>query len=271
MPALTAKTWPLVERKRFYRSLRRAVRDGLNDQIKDFVNESDFFPFFLLEKGYGSDKTPEMIYQEVEKNVEALAYFISVDEIFDMLVLASEYGGDSYLEKVGINATFRLTNLELVERIRSRQDLLIGKINPVTNRVMGRGLLDQTTIEYISGVITRGVLEGSSNIEISDQLLKNSKIISENRADMIAHAEISNAINTMELEAAIRNGSEEKRWDDSGDSRVTDECLENAAQRWIGIREQFHSGHQKPPRFPRCRCVIEYTDPPRTEEFWFGD
>lgn len=265
--------WDVFTRKRYFISFKKKIRDALIDQVEDFVNQSGFFPYSRLElgKAYGSKETTEEVIEEVQKELEALTFFLGVDDFFNALVSASNDGGKNYLAKVGIQGVFRLKNEALIQRLRERQDLMIGKINPITGNLMGRGLLDSTTIDYISGVITRGVIEGKSNFEVADELLKNNRIISQNRAEMIANAEVSNAINNMELEAAIRNGSQFKHWDTSHDNRVTEQCRHNQAQGDVPILEPFESGHQSPPRFPRCRCILEFSRPDRGDNFWFGD
>jgi len=50
----------------------------------------------------------------------------------------------------------------------------------------------------------------------------------------------------------------EKRWENSGDGKVSDGCLENTADGWIPIDQPHSSGHQNPPRFPGCRCWESY-------------
>jgi len=48
----------------------------------------------------------------------------------------------------------------------------------------------------------------------------------------------------------------EKRWANSGDSRVSEGCLENSSVGWIDEDDVFPSGHDTAPRFPGCRCSV---------------
>lgn len=265
-----------IEGTSYFKRLIRIIQKGLNDQIDDFVKQSGFFPYWRAEKAYGSKNTPEDVAADVEKNLEALTFFIGIDEVFDVFMLGANDGGKSYIEKSGINGSFRLTNPALIKRIKERQDFLIGRVDPISGRLMGRGLLDKTTIEWISGVLTQGILDGKGNKEIAKELLKSKKIINKHRAEMIANAEISNSIMNMEFETATRNGSQKKQWDTAGDSRVSEGCRENGSagvngDGWIPVYDAYPSGHLISPRFPRCRCVMQYSRPPSTEAFWLGE
>lgn len=255
----------------YFKKFRSIIEKALNDQVDDFVNQSGFFPYWRLQKAYGSKDTTADIASDVEKSTEAITLFIGVDEVYNVLVVPAEAGGKSYLDKVGIKGTFKLANNDLLKRIKERQDFLIGSVNPISGRVMGRGLLDTTTIEWISGVLTRGLIGGKSNKDIGKDLLEHKKIINKNRAEMIANAEISNSIMSMERETALRNGSQEKLWDTANDLRVTGECRKNERFGWHNINEPCPSGHLAPPRFPRCRCVMQYSKPPSTDAFWLGE
>lgn len=58
----------------------------------------------------------------------------------------------------------------------------------------------------------------------------------------------------------------EKFWLTVKDNRVSDGCDENMDAGWIGIDEAFPSGHQRPPRFPGCRCDTLYRRKPQEGE-----
>lgn len=84
----------------------------------------------------------------------------------------------------------------------------------------------------------------------------------DSRAHMVAVTEIGNAyaegslIVMRDLQAA---GIEmEKKWSTVGDDKVSEGCQENADAGWIGVEEAFPSGHQRPLRFPGCRCDLLY-------------
>jgi predicted ABC-type ATPase len=50
----------------------------------------------------------------------------------------------------------------------------------------------------------------------------------------------------------------EKKWSTTGDNRVSELCLVNEDESWIGINQPHASGHMMPLRFPGCRCAELY-------------
>ncbi|MFA4972437.1 MAG: phage minor head protein [bacterium] len=82
------------------------------------------------------------------------------------------------------------------------------------------------------------------------------------RAHLVAVTEVAEAYE----EGSIRQAKEmqrqglamEKHWRDSGDDRVSNGCRENSAAGWIPLDQPFPSGHQHAPRFPGCRCYVDY-------------
>jgi hypothetical protein len=85
------------------------------------------------------------------------------------------------------------------------------------------------------------------------------------RAQLIARTEISNAVNQSQIadiKSRIVEGDlpeqMEKRWSAIGDERTSDGCLENEAEGWIPIDDVFPSGDTEPPRFPGCRCGLQF-------------
>jgi hypothetical protein len=82
----------------------------------------------------------------------------------------------------------------------------------------------------------------------------------DSRAHLVAVTETGNAYAEGQLEVAqelAAAGIEmEKAWITVGDDRVTEGCRENEAAGWIGLDDPFPSGHQRPLRFPGCRCDL---------------
>jgi len=59
------------------------------------------------------------------------------------------------------------------------------------------------------------------------------------------------------IEASDR-GAKWKMWVDVGDERVSDGCASNSGEGPILINNAFGSGDRYPPRFPGCRCHLEF-------------
>jgi len=81
------------------------------------------------------------------------------------------------------------------------------------------------------------------------------------RAELIAITELGNAyqqalVDTVE-DASTLGLRFEKRWSTTGDDRVSDGCRANTAAGWIAMEAAFPSGHQRPLRFPGCRCAVQ--------------
>ncbi len=85
------------------------------------------------------------------------------------------------------------------------------------------------------------------------------------RAQLIARTEISTAVNTAQvsdIEARISRGDlpgdMEKKWSTIGDDVVSELCQINEDEGWLALQTQFPSGHERPPRFPGCRCGLQF-------------
>ena len=258
-----------IRTKKFFKNLIKGLRIGLDEQTENFVYRSGFFPNDLFHK-FASGKSSDVMKQSVDAALDSLVFYVEVDLVFDALIEAANIGGQSFLEKAKLDGVFILTNQDITNALKARQTMLIGSTDPMTGKILGKGLLDETTRDHLAGILSRGFEEGLSEFEIKEELLKKMKNLNPMRAELIAHAEIANAVHSMELEAAIRNGATQKRWITSHDARVTPECMANERQDFITVTSEFLSGHQSPPRFPRCRCHLEYQYSPLDQIIWTG-
>lgn len=81
------------------------------------------------------------------------------------------------------------------------------------------------------------------------------------RATLVAVTETGNAFEEASLIQAkameMAGLKMEKHWLTVGDSRVSDGCQENEDAGWIPVDDAFPSGHQRPLRFPGCRCDMQ--------------
>lgn len=85
------------------------------------------------------------------------------------------------------------------------------------------------------------------------------------RAQLIARNEMSDGVNHAQfsdIQGRITRGelpnAMEKNWSNVGDDNVSDGCLQNSADGWIPLDGEFNSGHERPPRFPGCRCGAQF-------------
>jgi len=130
--------------------------------------------------------------------------------------------------------------------------------------------LNQTTKDRIATIVTEGVDQGLSYQKIARQIKNEfsdyAKLTTygpkhiNSRAELVAVTEIGNAYQEANISAirdAMDTGLEfEKYWSNTGDNKVSDGCLDNTADDWIGIDELFSSGDDRPLRFPGCRCAL---------------
>ena len=137
---------------------------------------------------------------------------------------------------------------EVVQWAREHVGTMVREINATT-----RGELAQ--------VIADGIQEGKGVVEIGHDIQAVAPDMSVRRARLIANTETNEALSKAAKERALELGATHHAWLTVGDDRVSDGCRENEAVGWIPIGEQFPAesrmahGHERPPRFPGCRCA----------------
>jgi len=130
--------------------------------------------------------------------------------------------------------------------------------------------INETTRAEIRAIITAAMDDGWSYAKTAEAIQSKYQDFSigkpqehiDSRAHLVAVTEAGEAYEAGGY-AVVQNLSDagitvEKRWVTMGDDRVSDECLANQADGWIGIDDTHTSGHQHPLRFPGCRCDEEY-------------
>lgn len=137
--------------------------------------------------------------------------------------------------------------------------------NPAAERVT---MITETTRGYIAALVDRAVEDGASYSELARRITDRYEEMAagkpqlhiDSRAHLIAVTEVGEAYsagNLMAGQALEDDGIPmEKAWDTVGDGRVSDGCDENAAAGWLPLADAFPSGHQRPLRFPGCRCDL---------------
>lgn len=156
---------------------------------------------------------------------------------------------------------FDLANPRAVDYITNRAPVAVSQIN-------------ETTRSDVRRIITAGVNEGKSYQAVAKELREKYEQFRtprpqqhiRDRAESIAIYEMGDAYEQSTSDFA-RNMQDygmqmEKKWLSVGDSRVRPEHTANQAQGWIGLNEEFQSGHQRPPSDPGCRCSLQYRRKP---------
>lgn len=118
-------------------------------------------------------------------------------------------------------------------------------------------LIDETTRASIKNIIDAGVVDGLGVDEVAKQISDQYTMFGRVRSKLIAHNEIAQVHSQAEMLSYKESGVvESKYWWSAHDDKVSRGCLANQAQGSIPLNKEFQSGHQAPPRHPRCRCVV---------------
>ncbi len=76
------------------------------------------------------------------------------------------------------------------------------------------------------------------------------------RAKTIARTETAFALTDASLNTMVDMGIDGKEWVTIGDADVSPECLSNAGQGVIPVKDSFSGGTSGPPQHPNCRCSL---------------
>lgn len=153
----------------------------------------------------------------------------------------------------GAGISFTLKNPSAVSYLEQYGAKMVTKIN-------------ETTRNYIQTILEQAMEEGWSYDQIAEALIERYEEFAigmpqahiDSRAHLIAVTETGNAYEEGRLQAARELKAAgldvEKIWETVGDDKVSDGCRANEAAGWIELDAIFPSGHQRPLRFPGCRC-----------------
>jgi hypothetical protein len=185
------------------------------------------------------DETEDDFIKPIEKTVTA----------------ALEIGAKAMAAELGVNINFRLKNPRAKKYLDNYGAKLVKEIN-------------ETTREYLHTLLADAIGEGWSYKQVAEAIIERFEEFAvgrpqahiDSRAHLIAVTEMGNAYAEGNLIMArdLQDAGllMEKSWSTVGDDKVSEGCLENEAAGWIGLDEEFPSGHQRPLRFPGCRCDL---------------
>ena len=166
-------------------------------------------------------------------------------------------GIDEALANIGLSISFSVRSPEAIQFLRDYG----------ANRVT---MINETTRGIIRDIIVRGLEQGIPYSSLADEISARFAEFAapqpqrhlRNRAELVAVTETANAYGEAGRQTSQRIAAQgislEKSWLTTGDDRVSDGCRRNAAAGWIGLNTPFPSGHQREPRFPGCRCTVQY-------------
>lgn len=138
-------------------------------------------------------------------------------------------------------------------------DLLNPKVKAVLEAYTASEVtkIDETTRSQIKRIIDQAIEAGKGVPEVAREINNQFTMFGKVRSQLIAHNEIAEVYSQAEMMSYRESGVVKgKKWYTAGDDKVSQGCYDNEKQGVIGINKQFQSGHDAPPRHPRCRCVV---------------
>jgi hypothetical protein len=233
-----------IERK-LERAMQRAFRAQGRAFAKRFAALKGLFP---IEEAIGEwDWSP--LFDDAE--LETLQLFVEPIEI--AVAAALQAGAKANIASLGVALSFDLKNPRAVAYLDQYGAKRVSQVN-------------QHTRDELRKIVTKAVAEGWSYDRTAKAIVAKYGQFAvgkpqahvDSRAHLIAITEVGEAYehgNMIVAEDLVATGLEmEKRWVSMGDDRVSDGCRENEREGWIPLGQAHKSGHQRPLRFPGCRC-----------------
>lgn len=227
----------LIEESRVLEGARGEGRGAAGVVLREAWTIEDWLRLFDLVSG----ETVDLFFTPIQAGV-AEALLAGASEVIGM---------------INVDYAFGLANPRAVAYLEAHGYGLISQIDSVT-----RG--------NIATIVNNGTAEGWSYNRVAREI---SSLYSEmaigkpqqhidSRAHLIAVTEAGNGYEEGNL-TVVRDMEDaglrmEKKWLTVGDDRVSDGCQANQDEGWIPVGHAFSSGHDRPLRFPGCRCTTEY-------------
>lgn len=252
-----------VERHPEYAKMIEAFHKAMIEQVHELLASDLFKDIDAAIGSHKADGSPIPtesddleIQDAVNDNIVPLSKKIG-QALADFFIIVFNMGGQDFLNKHNIPATFELENERIVEAVKSAASTAITGI-------------DQTTADWITGKISSGRADGLSNADIADSIRSQVPDTYANRAEAIVRTETSNMVGQSENITAVNNGASHKEWVVVDDGNVCPICEGNESAGQIGIAESFPSGDSQEPAHPNCRCIVEYHFTPFMGTIWSG-
>lgn len=262
----TRRSGRLRKREQIERRLELALRKAFREQGKQFVRglskfRNRFAEAAQIRSPFGDDK---IMLDESIPPTEWLFVFHLVAQktasLFEKPIDAAAQaamlqGAGNLIADLGMSISFTLQNPRAEAYLEKYGARLVTNIN-------------ETTRDYIRTIMEQSAAEGWSYDRTAEAITDRFQEFAigkpqehiDSRAHLIAVTEAGNAalegqmIVAQDLQDA--GVTMEKAWSTVGDEKVTSECKANEEQGFIALHLSFKSGHQRPLRFPGCRCDL---------------
>ena len=238
--------------------LQKEIGKIFINQGKVFIDQFDVFQIRFsesarLKETIGGDELNRLF-----DNVEALTndqFKKPLDEAYRASIAA---GANAITLELGEDIiSFNLSNQRAEDWIIDNGAKLVTNVN-------------ETSRFRIKNIVKKGLKNGDSYDDIAAEITKTYKEFAigkpqlhiRSRAHLVAITETGNAYEAGAREGALQANAAgltmEKKWSTTGDNRVSELCLVNEDESWILIDSVHASGHDRPLRFPGCRCAELY-------------
>lgn len=120
-------------------------------------------------------------------------------------------------------------------------------------------LLDATTKRDLKDVLTASVDASLSPVETKKAIQQLFVSYETQRSAQAGQYESLLAFNRGNFQSIVDTSvSYDKLWLTADDNRVEQECLDNAAQGWVGLSVSYNTGGLYPPAHIGCRCALDF-------------
>lgn len=251
-----------VERRKEYGETREALALAMKRQVSELLRSNLFED---ISAAIGSAKKADRIDSEsdelevqdaVKKNIKPIEDEVG-ETLADFLIMAFNMGGQDFLNKHNIPATFDLQNEDIIQSVKATGSAVLSGV-------------DETTAQWVTDQIVSGRAAGLSNAEIADQIRTQIPQTYDGRAERVVRTETARMVGESENQTATKNGASHKEWSTVGDRGVCPICQGNEDVGLIGLDESFPSGDKQEPAHPNCRCLVEYIFTPFMGAIWHG-
>ena len=228
--------------------LQKEIAKIFINQGRLFIDQFDVFQIRFKETITGDELN------RLFNNVEAITNESFIDPLNTAYQSSLFQGANEISKLLGEDViSFNLSNQRANDWMIDNSAKLITNVN-------------ETTRFRIKTVVRNGVKEGLSYDKIAANITKRYKEFAigkpqlhiRSRAHLVAITETGNAYEAGARESAKQANDAgltiEKFWANTGDLRVSEGCLANTDDNWIPLDQVHNSGHDRPLRFPGCRC-----------------
>lgn len=238
--------------------LQKEIAKIFINQGKVFIEQFDVFQIRFTESSRLKETIGGDELNRLFDNVEALTNDQFKKPLDDAYRASIAAGANAISLELGEDIiSFNLSNQRAEDWIINNGAKLVTNVN-------------ETSRFRIKNIVKQGLRAGDSYDDIAASITRTYKEFAigkpqlhiRSRAHLVAITETGNA-----YEAGAREGAKqaaaaglpmEKKWSTTGDNRVSELCLVNEDQSWIPIDTPHASGHDRPLRFPGCRCAELY-------------